>query len=446
MNVSDPANPVQLGSFGAPLLDPLWELRTSYPVGDGLLYVAQQTFGLHAVDVSNKSAPAQLAFFPTAGGCANGIYVDVEKSILYVTINAGPAGDGLYVFDISDRAAFTQIGLCPTPVWFTCYDIQVINARYLGLVDYDSFSIIDVSDPTNPFVASNCAVSGSPGRFHVNGDYCYAACGNQSFSIIDITDLLNPVEVFFTWGVHNVGYARDCWADDTYAYVAADLGFPRRGRLTVFDITNPTNPPLVSMTDYPSGAGNVNFYRIAVQEEYAYIAAGDEGLYILDISDPANPSLTGSFPTPSLAGCVSETTSLPPGAVTLGPFLLDMLSWTPQGGSPPGGPGGLASGGADSGGPEVLMIPYEYRVFSGETEDEYPAAFQAFPFMCRMLLCTVKENPAKLVLTYDSIDQPPEQVLDIAAPCFIMGYGARGFKIKSAAPGSSARYQILALR
>ena len=87
--------------------------------------------------------------------------------------------------------------------------------------------------------------------------------------------------------------------------------------------------------------------------------------------------------------------------------------------------------------------PYDYEVHSGEARDTYSDAFILTRFQTRAVLCTVTDNPAYLVFTYDGATALPERFFDTG---FTRVESIRGFKIRNAMPGQVARYQVVALR
>lgn len=87
-------------------------------------------------------------------------------------------------------------------------------------------------------------------------------------------------------------------------------------------------------------------------------------------------------------------------------------------------------------------IPFTYKVFRGEAADDYAAAFQEIdlPYgMTRLIVCTIRDNPARLIFTYDGINELPEREFSIG---FARVEAVVGFKVKNAIPGMTARYQL----
>jgi Carboxypeptidase regulatory-like domain/LVIVD repeat len=69
-----------------------------------------------------------------------------------------------------------------------------------------------------------------------------------------------------------------------YAYLAA-------GTLQIIDISNPSAPVVVALSD-------ISAVDVAVVERRAYVAAGIDGLRIVDVSNPAIPREVGSYSIP----------------------------------------------------------------------------------------------------------------------------------------------------
>jgi len=45
---------------------------------------------------------------------------------------------------------------------------------------------------------------------------------------------------------------------------------------------------------------------VAISGSFAYVAAGDAGIYVVDVSDPANPTVVGSWDSPGFAAKVAK--------------------------------------------------------------------------------------------------------------------------------------------
>lgn len=88
-------------------------------------------------------------------------------------------------------------------------------------------------------------------------------------------------------------------------------------------------------------------------------------------------------------------------------------------------------------------IPFDYEVYSGTAEDNFPDSPVIYPFMCRLILATIRDAPAMISFTYDGETDQPERRFEIG---FTRLEAARGFKIRNAEPGRACRYQVIPMR
>jgi uncharacterized secreted protein with C-terminal beta-propeller domain len=97
------------------------------------------------------------------------------------------------------------------------------------------------------------------------------------------------------WPAYSRGEAMAVAVQGDYAYVAA-VG----AGLIVIDIHDPANPQRVGGYDTSGEA-----YGVAVAGNYAYVADGDAGLQVIDIREPANPQRVGGYDTSGYAAGVA---------------------------------------------------------------------------------------------------------------------------------------------
>ena len=88
-------------------------------------------------------------------------------------------------------------------------------------------------------------------------------------------------------------------------------------------------------------------------------------------------------------------------------------------------------------------VPFQYDVYAGFSADEFPDDFVSFPFQSRLIIGTIRDAPADLILTYDGITEQPARRFGLG---FARLEAARGFKIRSAEAGRPCRYQIIPMR
>jgi hypothetical protein len=213
---------------------------------------------------------------------------------------------------------------------------------YAYVVDWDSgLSVVDISDPTNPFAVGNCDTPGIANRVAVNGNTAYVADGpDGGLRVIDITDPTAPTQV----GAYDTpGTAIDVAAAGNYAYLADGRIGGADGGLLVFDVTAPSNPTLVGSRQrresqvstkcvtldgdhafiactfwmdvldvsnpfdphYVGGYHHPGYsYDVSIAGDIGYVATYTAGVQVIDVSIPYSPNHLGTFETPGLAYAV----------------------------------------------------------------------------------------------------------------------------------------------
>jgi hypothetical protein len=243
------------------------DARSVYVSGD-YAYVADETFGLAIIDISDPTNPGIPVYVDTTGG-ADGVYVSGD----YAYVADG--GSGLAIIDISDP---TNPG---TPIYedtsLSSMDVFV-SGDYAYAAHYtNGFAIFDISDPTNPVLVGFKNTNGQCLGVYVSGDYAYVADGHFGLVVIDISDPTNPGTPVYE---NTNGVARDVYVSGDYAYIADGINYG----LAVIDISDPTNPGTPVYVDTTGDARGVY-----VSGDYAYVADDISGLAVIDISDPTNP-------------------------------------------------------------------------------------------------------------------------------------------------------------
>jgi hypothetical protein len=128
--------------------------------------------------------------------------------------------------------------------------------------------------------------------------------GGGGLSFFDITDPCDPVVV----GVgrsekmretHSIGFsASGANGDERFAVVNQSSGV-RQGGIEFFDVTDPTQPEVVSRVDvdgflYPDAYKRIIF-SVFWQGPYVYAAGSLGGIFIIDATDPRNPTQVGHY-------------------------------------------------------------------------------------------------------------------------------------------------------
>jgi hypothetical protein len=145
---------------------------------------------------------------------------------------------------------------------------------------YDGVIVVDISNPVAPREDGRCSTS-SAGTYDIfaAGSYAYLSCNGYSLKIVDITDPSNPSLVS----------EYDLDLQPGHLYVSGEYVYVACGSagLKIIDVSDPLHP--VQSNQIRS----LTVYELIVSGDYMYTMGG--GLRIIDISDPSNPVLRGIF-------------------------------------------------------------------------------------------------------------------------------------------------------
>ncbi|MDO8880914.1 MAG: cell wall-binding repeat-containing protein [Coriobacteriia bacterium] len=252
-------------------------------------YVADGSYGLRIIDVSDPAAPAILGTYDTPAWAYD---VAVSGTTAYVADHES----GLQVIDVSDPAAPELVGTYDTP---NIARAVAVSGTTAYVADTDSgLQIIDVSDSTSPAFLGTYDTDSYARGVAVSGTMAYVADGIYGLQVIDVSD---PAAPALLGACDTPDWAWSVAVSGTTAYVADD-----NSGLQVIDVSDPAAPALVGTFDTPGEARSV-----AVSGTTAYVADYDSGLQVIDVSDPAAPTLLGTCDTPggALSVAVSGTTA-----------------------------------------------------------------------------------------------------------------------------------------
>ena len=259
--------------------------------------------GLVVIDYSDPYDPDSITCF-TEGA----VDVEIRDSLAYY-VDVGV----LYIRDISNPLESEIVGWCTGYFWDNIgfrvhlFDTLALVMHKTG-IETTLLKLIDISDPTDPQVLSTMypPPSGTMhwGDANKKDNYVYWADRAFIFEtgvdlgriiVFDITDPTDPLPIVVDTCLGGVPFA--IWIKDSYAYVAE--GYGGRG-LVVLDISDPYNIDSVGCFPIPEGRA----WNVYIKGKYAYVCAHLkptlewDRVYVLDISDPTNPSLVTYYNTP----------------------------------------------------------------------------------------------------------------------------------------------------
>ncbi len=272
-------------------------------------------FGTSFVDISTPSAPVYLGELPTHGAFG-ATWRDIKVYNDHAFIVSEANQHGMQVFDL------TQLrGLSGPPVTFseTKHYKKVAQAHNIAINEDSGFAyivgasgknscsgglhMVDLSNLSNPAFAgcysgdgythdAQCVNYTGPDPDHQGKEICFAS-NEDTVTIVDVSNKSNPVLISRT-GYSGSAYTHQSWLTDDQVHLLLDdeldeQNFGHNTRTRVFDVSNLDAPTFVGSYDSGNPAIDHNQY---VRGNFAYQANYRSGLRILDITGVATASLT----------------------------------------------------------------------------------------------------------------------------------------------------------
>ncbi len=305
LNLDDPSKPGFAGRYD-----------TAYATGltqiDNLIYLVDETVGVHVLDYSNSKAIKQVGMLPAAVGdwelSVTEVYerpVTAYAQRLYIADQSW----GITIIDAMNSGNIKRIGHYQTPAPEALFDITVLG-DYAYIIGKDGgFRILDISDPSEiTEVAYDDSrkdiYTQSPTALIVEDQYAYISDSNYPFHIYDISNPSKPVEIGAVFDHAASDGAFDIAKAGDYVYLSGwglkDAFYPGQG-IWVIDVSDPNDPQAVKFVDVPNER-----WSLDIKGEVLYALDGnvDEkepeplALRVFDISEPSNPVATGTYPVP----------------------------------------------------------------------------------------------------------------------------------------------------
>ena len=295
MDVSHPQTPTVLGS-----IQTSGSLKNIVKFGDYIL-AAYDNYGFKAILVSDPVNPQGIPNYEPNWDI-NGVALNGDYA--YITDDEV----GLMVLDISDPADLIQAAILNTIG--SAQSIDIAN-DYAFISNYQvGHYVVAINEPLDPRVEGEVDLEGFICFIDESTDRIYVSGNQRDLKIYDMSSATNP-QLLGTYNLMVGGYDM-AWFNDidvegdflygiAYYYEPGDGG-PLGDSLLVLDITDPTNPNFVSMTNLGGGS-----FQIEVRNNLAYIGANQPMLRIADVSDPIHPILVGGIDYPgSTDGLILE--------------------------------------------------------------------------------------------------------------------------------------------
>lgn len=233
-------------------------------IGENYLFITGTRInGLNILDITEPLSPSLLKNLPNIREIND---VQYRDSMLYIVSGSM----GLLVYDLSNIihpdycSAFFEGSVCRLSA------VAVAGGRAYLADEFQAFRIVDVSDPRLLRQSAIVPLAGPAADICIEGDRAYIACGSQGLLIYDIRNVKN-VTVLGSF-VSDSMQIKQIEVSGGLLY-ASGLGHS-------FSIIDASQPSACRQFASYSGASVLcNFY---VQGDYMYLAAGEDGMYVLE--------------------------------------------------------------------------------------------------------------------------------------------------------------------
>ncbi|MGA2092408.1 MAG: hypothetical protein ABSH16_03235 [Sedimentisphaerales bacterium] len=269
-------------------------------IRDNFVYTTGYTVNgaaLSIIDISDKAKPHIVGQCYMSSACE----VALDGNFAYVA----DGEECLRVVDISNPNQPVIIASCkPNDGYIFAHHIAIANSiAYLTDEEFKKLYIIDISQPSNPTLLTTYYSQYDTHGITIRDNYVYLANSVAGLTIIDVSNPNEPNTIAvcdtpgWAYGVALSGdnaIVSDAISDNSYF-----------GWVNLIDIYNPCHPFLLS--SYQTGRYS---YRVAVQDNFAYVVNRERGFDVIDFSAPFDLSLKGRFIMSHAARGVNITGSI----------------------------------------------------------------------------------------------------------------------------------------
>jgi len=263
LDLGDNTNPILVGQFDTP------GYAYDVFVSGSYAYIADVAAGLYVADISDPSHPTEVGVLDSV----HAVKLTVSGNYAYLLSRVNPNDPyWIQVVDVANPSNPELKGGIQLP--YRASDLAVSGNYVFVAADDDGIRVIDVSNPDAP---TEVATFGVPNVYDISvqGNYAYfaAADWDGGFGILNISDPTNP----FLENLYNpTGWFHpfDVTVAGNYAWVGDPAG---TAEVHLFDISDPANPIEIESYITPGG-----LYDIFAVDSLVYISDGTAGLQILE--------------------------------------------------------------------------------------------------------------------------------------------------------------------
>ncbi|KHT17836.1 LVIVD repeat-containing protein [Pectobacterium brasiliense] len=272
--------------------------------------------GVSIVDVCDARNPKPAGFIAAPPGTWN-IHLQTHDDLLLV-VNA--------------RDLFADASFAEEKVYYTRSVADTVSTKQQGKSWSAGLRIFDISTPDKPREISFLPLDGIGIHriWYVGGRWAYVSAlldgySDYIFLTIDLADPQRPEVAGRYWlpGMHTAGGETASWPEGKryalhHAIISGDTAYGswRDGGLTLLDVSDRTNPQLISHRNWSPPFGGGTHTALPLPDRDLLIVLdeavldnqedGEKLIWVFDIREPSNPVSIATFPQPKEADYVKK--------------------------------------------------------------------------------------------------------------------------------------------
>ncbi|MDE8742045.1 LVIVD repeat-containing protein [Pectobacterium polaris] len=272
--------------------------------------------GVSIVDVRDAKNPKPAGFIAAPPGTWN-IHLQTHDDLLLV-VNA--------------RDLFADASFAEEKVYYTRSVADTVSTKQQGKSWSAGLRIFDISTPDKPREIGFLPLDGIGIHriWYVGGRWAYVSAlldgySDYIFLTIDLADPLRPEVAGRYWlpGMHTAGGETASWPEGKryalhHAIISGDTAYGswRDGGLTLLDVSDRTNPQLISHRNWSPPFGGGTHTALPLPDRDLLIVLdeavldnqedGEKLIWVFDIREPSNPVSIATFPQPKEADYVKK--------------------------------------------------------------------------------------------------------------------------------------------
>ncbi|RJL51983.1 LVIVD repeat-containing protein [Pectobacterium carotovorum] len=272
--------------------------------------------GVSIVDVRDARNPKPAGFIAAPPGTWN-IHLQTHDDLLLV-VNA--------------RDLFADASFAEEKVYYTRSVADTVSTKQQGKSWSAGLRIFDISTPDKPREISFLPLDGIGIHriWYVGGRWAYVSAlldgySDYIFLTIDLADPQHPEVAGRYWlpGMHTAGGETASWPEGKryalhHAIISGDTAYGswRDGGLTLLDVSDRTNPQLISHRNWSPPFGGGTHTALPLPDRDLLIVLdeavldnqedGEKLIWVFDIREPSNPVSIATLPQPKEADYVKK--------------------------------------------------------------------------------------------------------------------------------------------